>query len=49
MHILKDGGGINDFQPRWMGGIVRLCTTFIGGINEKMQEILPNLVDPRLP
>ncbi len=42
-------GGINKFQPRWIGGIVRLCTTFIGGINEKTVENSPNLLDPRLP
>ena len=41
-------GGINNFQPQWMGRIIRLFTTFIGGINEKTKENLPNLVDPRL-
>ena len=44
MMFLRDPrlGGINEFQPR----IIRLCTTFIGGIHEKMVEILPNLLDP---
>ncbi len=43
------GGGINKFQPRWIGGIVHLFTTFIEGIDEKRAENLPNLLDPRLP
>ena len=25
-----------------------MCTTFVGGINEKTAENLPNLLDPRL-
>ncbi len=49
MDFLRDGGGDQRFStPLNGGGIIRLGTTIIGGINEKTQENLPNLVDARL-